>query len=725
MTIHRSFCRFCHAFCGIEVEVKDGRALSVRGDRDNPMSEGYTCIKGRALPEQHHHPERVLRHQRRNPTGGLEPIAFDSLVEEVGDTLARIVAEHGPRSVALYGGTAAYQNAAGLPVARAFMHGLGSPSFYSSLTIDQPAKLIAPQHHGSFMSGTHPFERADVWMVFGCNSIVSMYGGVSGFPSFNPTKRVKEAKRRGLKLIVADPRRSELARLADLYLPVRPGEDPTLVAGMLRLILEEGLFDAAFCDRFVEGLAELREAVRPFDLDYVSKRTGVDAELIEQAARLFARGPRGAASSGTGPSMSPRPNLAEHLIMDLNTVCGRYNRAGEEMRNPSTLLPARAFVEDATSPIPGYKTGAQSRIRGLGSVAGELPCAALAEEILTPGEGRVRALIVLGGNPAVAFPDFERTRRALESLELLVAVEPFPSATARLAHYVVAPTLSLERADTTALMDTWYPEAFAMYTAPVLERPGEVVEEWEFIHALARHLGVQIPLAGGVLDLERKPSTDELLDSINHFARVPLDEVRRHASGALFPPGEPVRVLPGPAEPSGRLRVAPPELRDELAEVRAEPLVDGGGYRGGEAFTHRLVCRRLREACNSVGPQLPSLRAKRPYNPAFMHPDDLASLGLQPGETARVRSAHGEILAVVEAAADVRRGVVSMSHSWGGPDEDAATVRECGSCTARLIDVTCDFDPISGIPMQSAIPVVVLRLETGGEGGGEIGGGAT
>ena len=193
-----SFCRFCHAFCGIEVELDDdGRPLRVRGDKANPMSEGFTCLKGRALPEQHAHPDRLLHSQRRGDDGSFSPVALREACDDIAARLASIVEEHGPRAVAVYGGTAAYQNAGGLAIGRAWTAGLGSPSFYTSLSIDQPNKLIAPQLHGGWMGGTHSFASSDVWMVFGCNSIVSMYGGTSGFPSFNPTKRLRDAKRRG------------------------------------------------------------------------------------------------------------------------------------------------------------------------------------------------------------------------------------------------------------------------------------------------------------------------------------------------------------------------------------------------------------------------------------------------------------------------------------------------------------------------------------------------
>jgi anaerobic selenocysteine-containing dehydrogenase len=715
MATHKSFCRFCHAFCGIEVDVEDGVAVKVRGDRDNPMSQGFSCIKGRSLPDQHEHEDRLRESLARGADGTLAPIGAGSAMDEIAQKLAAIIERDGPRAVALYAGTAAYQSSVTLPVARAWIGGLGSPSYYSSLSIDQPNKIVGPQLHGSFLAGSQSFVSSDVWMVFGCNSIVSLYGGVSGFPSFNPTRRIRDAIDAGLDLIVVDPRRSEVARMGSLHLPVRPGEDASLLAGMLRVILEEELYDADFCGRFTNGLAELREALKGFEREFVERRTGLDWSLIEEAARRFAAGPRGCASSGTGPSMAPNPNLTEHLILCLNSLCGRYNRVGDEVANPGTLTPPRPYVEEAMSPFAGFRMEPQSRIRGLGQVAGELPTAALADEILTPGDGQVRALVVVGGNPLLSWPDQLKTERALESLELLVVIDPHLTATAQLADYVIAPSLCLERPDITALMDIWFPEPFAMYTPALLEKPEGTLADWEFLCGLAKRLGSGILLPGGPVDLEAELSADTLLESLTTHSRIGLQELKRHPAGAVFN-DPPVRVEAGKPDSVGRMQLMPEELKGELAELAGEPAVSGAGYRPGERFSHRLISRRMREVFNSMGHDLPEVRKRRQYNPAYMNPADVADLGVAKGATLEIDSGHGQILAVVEPTEDVPPGVISMAHAWGAAPSREAPVRTVGSCTSRLVDAECEYDPISGMARQSAIPVNVRPAAGKGAG---------
>jgi len=711
---HKSFCRYCHAMCGITVDVEGGRVVQVRGDREHAMTRGFTCIKGRNLPDQLANQDRLRGAFARGPDGTLAPIDATVAQDEVAAVLRRCIDEHGPRSVALYAGTAVYQSSFTLPFARAWIAGLDSPSFYTSLTIDQPNKIIAPQLHGSFMSGFQSFDSSDVWMLFGCNTLVSMYGGTAGFPSFNPTKRLREAVSRGLELIVVDPRRSETARMASLHLAVRPGEDSALLAGMLRIIIEEDLYDADFTRRFVSGLPELRAALSGFSRDLVERRTGLAWAQIEQAARLFALGPRGMASSGTGTSMAPRPNLSEVMIMSLNALCGRYNRVGEAVANPGVLTGTRDFFEHAIEPMAGFRMEPQSRIRGLGQVAGELPTPTLADEILTPGEGQVRALIVIGGNPALSFPDQEKTERALSKLDLLVVVDPFLTATASLADYVIGPTLCLERPDTTLFMDTWYPQPFAMYTPALVDPPEGVMADWEFLWGLARRLGTKVNLVGGPVDMDTLPSSDDLIESISVYSRVPLDEIKRHPSGAVFEPESgPVRVQPGNPDSPARLLLYPDEIARELGELASEPAVEGAGYAPGEKFTHRLISRRLREVFNSMGRELPAVRAKRTTNPAFMNPYDLTAIGASSGDLVAITSGHGEILGVVKAAEDVPSGVVSMAHSWGDLPSRPGDVREIGSSTSRLVDDASDFDSISGMARQSAIPVNVRLHEVG------------
>ena len=723
-TTHTSSCRFCHATCPILVDVEDGRAVRVRGDKENPIYHGYTCPKGRALPEQHAHPERLLHSMKRMPDGSHKPIPHEQAVAEVAERIGRILEEGGPRGVATYTGTFSFAYPLAAPMAMAWMDAIGSPMRFTSATIDQPGKMVAPALHGSWGAGAHPFEGADTWMLVGANPTVSKSIGV---PTYNPAWYLDDAVKRGMKLVVIDPRRSEAAKKAEVHLQAKPGEDPTVVAGILRVIIDERLYDQAFVAENAEGLELLRKALEPFTPEYVARRADVAAEDVVRAARVFAGGTRGCANAGTGPNMAARGNLTEYLLICLNSLCGRWVREGEELPNPGALMPAISPKAQPIPPRPAWGFGEKIRVRGLTDTAAGLPTAALADEILMPGEGQVKALFCIGSNPMAAWPDQLKTYEAMQALDLLVTFDIKMSATAKLADYVIAPRLTLEQpgmsmpAESLVPYSMGYGVPYAHYTPKVVDPPegSDVIEEWEFFYGLAKEMGKQLTIhasyswgpdvsapAATAVDMESKPSTDDLFYALTKDSRVPLDEVKKHPHGAVF--RDPVTLV-APKDPDcdAKLQLADPTMLGELAEVAAEPVDDDGG------FAFKLLCRRLLEVHNSAGRDIDKLIRKYPYNPAFMHPDDLQALGVAPGDVVEIASDHASILGVVEAEAGLRRGVVSMPHGFGdNPGAEAdARVRSIGSNTGRLTPVERAYDPYTGIPRMSDIPVNVRPYE--------------
>lgn len=702
-----TFCRVCHASCPMEVDVVDNRVVAVRGVIDDPLFEGYTCIKGRQLPDQMSDPKRLRGPLRRRPDGTFEHVTSSEALDEIAEKLRVIIAEHGPRAVASYTGTGGYQNSVAVPAARAFHQGLGSVSFYTSVTIDQPAKGLAGFRLGGWEAGYHNFTDSDVHMAIGYNPMVSSYGPIGGLQGTNPFVVMRRRKAEGMKLVVVDPRRTELAGFADIHLQIRPGEDAVLLAGMIRIVLEEDLHDHEFCERWVSQIDELAASVDEFTLPVVAERCQLDPDDILAATRLFAAGPRGTAGTGTGPNMASRSSLTEHLVVVLNTILGRVNREGDLLENGLLLYPDtphRAQVVAPRSPA----NGPPARIRGLRGYRGEMPAATLAEEILTPGEGRIRALIVSGGNPAVAFPDQELTLTALADLELLVVVDHRMTATAEFADYVIAPTLSLERADVPHLMDRWFRQPYTNYTEPVVERDGDVLNEWEVFWELASRLGSTLPFPGGSPDMTVRPDTDEIIDRSYAGSRMPLDQVRANQR-QVHPHLRPV-VQPADDGATARFTPAPDDLMAELAAVLTQP---AGVFAGAdpEAFPFRLVSRRLKHVLNSTGTELPGLARKGTTNPAYMNPDDCADLGLVAADLVEIRSPRGTVIGVVEPADDIKRGVVSMAHSWGGSSLTDEKVRDIGTPTSRLVSVDAGYDPVTGMIVSSAIPVAVRKAE--------------
>jgi anaerobic selenocysteine-containing dehydrogenase len=726
--IRPSICRLCTAFCPLLVEVENERAVKVMGDPSNTLYKGYTCPKGRALAEQHSAPTRLLHSLKRGADGVHRQISSEHAMDEIAAKLTEIITLHGPRSVALYMGTGSLPYPVTMPAARSWLRGIGSNMFFTPGAIDQPGKSIASALHGGWQAGEQSFDDADTYMLIGMNPVISKCHGILGQ---NPGRKLKDAVARGLKMIVIDPRRTETVRRAALHLAPRPGEDPTLLAGIVNIIIQEKLYDADFVAEYAEGFEALAAAVRDFTPDYVSERAGVPAEDIIKAARMFGEAKRGCVIAGTGPSFATRGTITEYLCLSLNTICGRWTRAGEKSPRPNVMLPAFTARAQPSAPFQAWGYGEKLRVRGLGASACGMPTAGLADEMLLEGEGQVKALICVAGNPMMSWPDQPRVRAALDKLDLLVSIDCEMRETAQLSHYVIAPQLSFEAPGMSQSVEglkhygfgLGFPKPWAQY-APRITKPPEgsdVIEDWLFFVGLSKRMGIKLklqqsfragqyiesPPVSFAVDPDNPITTEEAIEHLTKTSRVPLDVVKSHPNGRIYEEVEDI-VLPREDGHTARLQLGDPYIMGELAQVRGE---DYMAKRRDEEFPFLLCSRRENNFLNSIGRSSAMLTAGKTYNPLSMHPDDMAAQGLVDGQSVAIRSMHETIWGVVEADNTLRRGMVTMSQNFGGqPDENERYI-ELGSNTGKLLSAEDDFDPITGIPRMGALHVMVTPLE--------------
>jgi anaerobic selenocysteine-containing dehydrogenase len=605
-----------------------------------------------------------------------------------------------------------------------FMAALKSPMSFGSMQIDQPGKPISAALHGMWMAGQANMDQADGWLVIGTNPAISMQGPP------NPAHVTKRAKKRGAKIYVIDPRRTEIATQADIYLQVPPGQDAVILAGLIHIIFAEGLQDQSFIDENVNGLATLRQAVANFTPSFVAQRIGVPAERLQALARGYAACKSGVVFAGTGPNMSPHGTLMEYLRLALMSICGHWRRAGNAIAAPSVLVHKPPPLAQAIDPSPGWNLGQKMRVRGLTNTACGMPTSALAEEILLEGEGQVRVLIVNGGNPMMAWPDQLRTQEAMKKLDLLVCIDPVMSDTAKYAHYVIAPRLHFEAMSTTALHEllwAWVPiahqmEAYAACSPALVEPPAghDVIYDWEFFFELAKAMNLQLHLKpvsyifdpanaqqrAIALDMSSKIADEEMWELLLADSPIPFSEVRPHATGKVFDLGNP-RVLPKMPNWTGKLDVGNADMMQDLQRAFA-----GDAQAKDTAFRFRMVGRRLKDRYNSSWREHPVSTRQWAHNPTFIHPDDAAALGLADGDVVEIRSRRGAILGVVEIERTLLPGVVAMTHAWGGNPEDDPDPLRRGANTGLLTDTTADFDPYSAMPRMSTIPVNISLIKT-------------
>ncbi len=715
-TTHKTFCRNCMSMCGIEVEIEGDRVIDVRGDKDNAVSQGYFCIKGSYTQDQHNGEDRLKAPALHREGGEHKEVPINNALDDIAEQLSALKDSYGPRSIALFYGTGTAYGGLSYIMAKAWMSALGSPELYSTMTIDQSAKWVTSGRMGGFATGKPLITDTDVVILSGANVVVSHMGmPLHSVPASGAGKWLAKAKKQGTKIIVIDPRRTETAKRADLFLQVKPGEDPALLAAMIKLILDENLHNQGFCDRFVESLEQLHEAVKDITPEYASQRTGVPATKIVEAARLFATAKRKTAGSGTGPDMNANSNLSAHLLEALNAICGGYRLAGDPLRSQGALFATTSDVEKAYAPNRTWESGPKMRSVDSGQLFGEFPTSRLPDEILHEGEDRIRALICFGSNPATAIADNYKTLMALKSLELLVVIDPRMSESGKLAHYIIPTKLPYERSDMIITGDSWFHINHAQYTKAIVSGPEGMLEDWQVMWELGSRMKLPMVLKSGAyglpfdalppgfdIDMEKRPSTDEMLALMCRHTRVDFKELQASPSGITLdetvvkkaPESEPGKTM-------ARMNLCADDVFAEIRDYYCNPETPS-------EYAYQLTCRRVFNTVNSYFSRASKVKQLYPETPIFMHPDDMVKEGIEDRQAIELQSPYGKVGGVIRRDPSMNSGVLSMPHGWGElePTEGLTSV------SGNLVSLDKELQPINFMPRQSGIPVKVLANET-------------
>ena len=720
-----AICRVCHAQCGLVVDFEDGKPVSTHGDKNNPAYAGFSCSKGRDLASYHNLPMRLTHSLKRLDDGSHEQYGWQKCATEISQKIKQTIQQHGPESVALYIGTFGYNTLTSQAFALAFMKAIESPMVFTSVTIDQPGKPIAAATHGIWFAGSYRHAEWDGLMLVGTNPIVSMNGGLG----MNPAKNLHEAKKRGMKLIVIDPRKTDVAKQADLHLQCRPGNDAAILACIARQIIEEQLYDKKFVEEETENFEALKKAVAPFSPASVAKVSGLTEQQLVDAARLYGSFKKADVSCGTGTNMSGFGNASEYLGKVLMSLMGHWRKEGELKHNTGVFVEGFPVMAAASGSAKAWGFGQKMRVRGLEETIAGLPTGALADEILQPGKGQIKALIVLGGNPMLAWPDQLKTYEAMKALDLLVCVDPCKSKTAELADYVIAPKIHYETTGTTALNEMlgnfgggWgYEGSYAQISPPIIDVPegSDLCDEYAFFHAMAKSMALDLQVqTQAILGREKEnyqttfgkdddfPDEDTVWEATLKGSPVSYRE-------ALADPDirkgkvldrEPEVVKPKPEDWQARLNIGNESIMAELNKLQLTLAVD----QEDQAFPFRLISRRLKDVHNSNWRETTTRYKRHPHHPAYINPDDLLKLGIKAGDCIDIISERSSIKCVAEEAADVLSGCISVPHCWGRNPNEEDDPLGAGGNTGRLSFNDKYFDKRTGIPLMSAIPV---RLE--------------
>jgi anaerobic selenocysteine-containing dehydrogenase len=746
MTVAFRTCPLCEATCGLALDV-DAAAhtvTKVRGDADDVFSRGFLCPKGVAIKELHDDPDRVRTPLVKQADGTFAPATWDAAFAVIAERLPAVMADHGKDAVAAYIGNPAAHSLAFLLYGKVLLKAIGTRNIFSASTVDQYPKQAA----SALMFGTGTtvaipdLDRTDYLLCLGANPLASN-GSLMTAPDVRG--RLRAIRARGGRIVVVDPRRSRTAAEADDHLAIRPGTDALLLMAFLNVIFAERLDMLNAVEGLTDGLDEVRALVADFPPAAVADATGLDAETIRRVARDFATAPSAVAYGRVGTTTQAFGTTASWLIDVLNVVTGNLDRPGGAM----FPLPSAGLAN--TKGEPGRGRGARfgrwtSRVRGLGEVFGELPVACLAEEIDTPGEGQVRALITVAGNPVVSTPNSDRLAAALADLDFMVSIDIYVNETTRHADVILPSPSPLEKAHFDVVFQGFAIRNHANYSPPVLERPDGMPDEWETVLRLVGVVSGQGPNADvaaiddfvaraaigkevadayspwhgrdveeALADLAPRVGTSRLMDLMLRTGPygLTLADLEAQPHGIDLGPLQP-RLPAVLRTPSGRVELAPPALVADVArlhEALAAPAPAPGDL--------VLIGRRDLRSNNSWMHNLPLLVRGPERCTLHVHPDDAARLELVDGGRATIRSRVGEVTAPVEVTADIRPGVVSLPHGWGH-DRDGAELtvaRAHAGVNSNVLTDEAVVEPLTGTAVLNGIPVQVSPVAAAGAAG--------
>lgn len=698
-------CTLCEAHCGVLVTVEDERVTRIEGDPQDVLSQGYICPKATALADLHHDPERLRRPVKR-VGDGWEEVSWDEAFDLVGGNLRRIRSEHGRHAIGVYSGNPSVHSP-GILNLLLLRFVLLTRHAWSASSADQfPQEHVAHRMFGSnLLFPIADIDRTDHLLVLGANPAVSN-GSVTTMP--DARGRIRAVRDRGGRVVVVDPRRTETVRLADEHVAVRPGGDVHLLLGMLHTLVEDGLAPPAHPP--TRGFDDLVRLARSWSPEEAAPVAGVDPATIRRMAREFAAADSAVAYARIGVCHQVTGTLVHWLVNALNAVTGNLDAPGGQMfATPAVdLLPVLARLP--TGPNRWHDRSGRYR-----AFRAELPTATLADSILEPGAGRVRAMITHAGNPVLSASGEARLEEAFTSLDFHVAIDMYVTETSRHADVILPPTSQLEREEFDLVFQLLGVRNTARFNQRVVEPPADGMDDWEI---LARLVVEVLPLPARRLTSRVAETVVAQLDPM-HVARVgiaagPHGVLRRGPGGLTLGRVRATRggVDLGPLEPrlealmgrGRRVDLAPDDVVAALEELLAAVRRDEAPDAAPDGYDLRLIGRRHLRSNNSWMHNIETMVKGRDRCTVLLHPDDAADRGITDRAPVLVTSPHGEVEVPAEVSDEIRPGTVAIPHGWGHDRKGVgwSTAAAHGGVNVNRLHDPHQVDTISGNAAMNA-----------------------
>ncbi|TCM51504.1 molybdopterin-dependent oxidoreductase [Kribbella sp. VKM Ac-2568] len=691
-TVRRTSCNLCEAICGVLVTVEDGHVTDIRGDESDPLSRGHICPKAVALRDLQEDPDRLTTPVRRT-ADGWEELGWDEAYELVAAQLTGIQKEHGKNSVGVYLGNPNVHSLGALTHMPTAVRQLRTRNRFSATSVDQLPHMLASHllYGHQLMVPVADIDRTSYLLMLGANPLASN-GSMMTAPGFG--RRLKEVQKRGGRVVVIDPRRSETAAVADEHHFVRPGTDAAFLLALIHQVIADGHARPA---QYVDGLDAVTAATREWTPERAAPVTGIDADTIRRIAREFAGADKAACYGRVGVSTQQFGAVCQWAVQVLNIITGNLDRPG------GTMIP-RPAVDTLRGIARGHIGVWKSRVRGLPEFGGELPASVMAEEILTPGDGQIRAMVTIAGNPVLSTPNGRKLDEALGTLDFMVCVDPYINETTRHADVILPPTPPLERDHYDLAFHQLAVRNTARWNDAVLPRPPEARHDWEIFRGLGLALLRRTPrrrrkvIASARLRLSPKRVVDLGL-RIGPY-RLSVGRLRKSPGGIDLGPLQP--ALPGALRnKTKRIDLAQRMILDDLPRLSAFLLAGSNGL--------VLIGRRHLRSNNSWMHNSARLVKGKPRHQLLMNPDDLLSHDLKDGQLVHVSSAAGSVDVEVAASEDMMPGVVSLPHGFGHgrPGARLTIANQVAGASANDVTDADLTDTLAGTAALNGVPVKV------------------
>ncbi len=710
--------------CGLKIEVEGERIVSIRGDEDDPFSQGHLCPKAPALAGLHEDPERLRRPMRRTASG-WEELGWDEALDEAAERIHRVQTQHGRNAMAAYVGNPTVHNSGALIFGPRLLRALRTKNRYSATSVDQLPHMLASylMFGHQLMMPVPDIDRTSLLVVLGANPLVSN-GSLMSAPGM--ARRLRALKDRGGRLVVIDPRRSETAARADQHVFIRPGTDALLLLGLLHTIFAEDRVRLRHLEGVVDGVDRLRSIVRDYSPQRVAPACGVEASVIIELARALADADAAVCYGRIGTSTQSYGGIATWLLYALNLVTGHLDHPGGYMFATPAIdvldLPRGMGVGRG-----GFRRW-RSRVRKLPEFGGELPVATLADEILTEGPGQVRGLVTVAGNPVLSTPNGSRLERGLAQLDTYVAVDFYLNESTRHAHLILPPASPLERSHYDLIFHLLAVRNTAKFSPPLFEPGPDQRQDWQILHGLSTRLNrLRGPVSltdrladealarmgpEGVLDLGLRAGPHGL--KARGLDMLSLAELRRKPHGVDLGPLQ--SCLPGRL-PKGRIDLVPSPMLVDLGRLRTElfePALETASKpdESSRSSELRLIGRRQLRTNNSWMHNIPGLVSGKPRCTLLMHPDDASARSVEEGDEVCIESRVGRVVAPVAITTDLMPGVVSLPHGFGHGREGTRMTVAKAHAGVSLNDLTDELrvDALSGNAALSGVAVTVTAV---------------